>query len=179
MNKNEKILTISVIISIMIVLSTPSVIAQSESDVIPSWVKGVANFWVEGNITDSEFIEAIKFLIESEIIVIDGYEKMINTKNSIELQVMILTVITDKETYQTNEPIIISGTVPNNNSGTVTIIIINSSGNIMTITQVSSTSSGTYTKTILTENSSGLSNGMYKVQVQYDSEKIETSFSLN
>ncbi len=35
---------------------------------IPAWVKGVANFWVEGNISDTEFGEAISFLIEQNII---------------------------------------------------------------------------------------------------------------
>ena len=35
---------------------------------IPSWVKGVANFWVEDEINDGEFVEALEFLIDSNII---------------------------------------------------------------------------------------------------------------
>ena len=42
--------------------------AYSQSDDIPGWVKGVAGFWVEGKITDLEFIEAIEFLITHDII---------------------------------------------------------------------------------------------------------------
>lgn len=44
----------------------------SSNQEIPAWVKGVAQFWVEGNINDSEFGEAITFLIEEEIITIDS-----------------------------------------------------------------------------------------------------------
>jgi len=42
-------------------------ISAQESQ-IPAWVKGVANFWVEGNISDDEFGEAVTFLIEQKII---------------------------------------------------------------------------------------------------------------
>ncbi len=44
------------IITVSIVsISITSIYAQSQYE-IPSWVKGVANFWVEGNISDSEFL---------------------------------------------------------------------------------------------------------------------------
>ena len=42
--------------------------AYSQSDTIPTWIKGVAGFWAEDKITDKEFIEALEFLIESNII---------------------------------------------------------------------------------------------------------------
>jgi len=35
---------------------------------IPNWVKGIAGFWCDGGITNSDFIEALEFLIEQEII---------------------------------------------------------------------------------------------------------------
>ncbi len=54
---------------------------SAQSTEIPAWVKGVANFWAEGNITDNEFGEAITFLIEQEIIKVE-----IPTKESPELQ---------------------------------------------------------------------------------------------
>ncbi|QLH07675.1 bZIP transcription factor [Nitrosopumilus ureiphilus] len=41
---------------------------SAQTTEIPSWVKGVADFWVKGNIEDNEFGEAISFLIEQEII---------------------------------------------------------------------------------------------------------------
>jgi len=45
--------------------------ASAEESLIPEWVKGVANFWVEGNISDSEFGESISFLIEQNIIQVE------------------------------------------------------------------------------------------------------------
>ena len=45
---------------------------------IPSWVKGVANFWAEGNISDSEFGEALSFLIANEIIKVPKIQELQN-----------------------------------------------------------------------------------------------------
>ncbi len=58
-------------------VSITSISAQSQSE-IPAWVKGVANFWAEGNINDSEFGEAISFLIEQGIIKVDMPEQANN-----------------------------------------------------------------------------------------------------
>jgi len=58
-------------------VSITSISAQSQSD-IPVWVKGVADFWVKGNISDSDFGESISFLIEQDIIHVD----MPDTKDS-------------------------------------------------------------------------------------------------
>lgn len=46
--------------------------AQEVQTEIPPWVKGVANFWAEGGISDSEFAESITFLIEQGIIEIES-----------------------------------------------------------------------------------------------------------
>jgi len=58
------IIIVSLIISITL---ASSVDAQGKYS-IPAWVKGVANFWVEGNISDTEFGESISFLIEQNIL---------------------------------------------------------------------------------------------------------------
>lgn len=47
------------------------VYAQQDTP-IPSWIKFVANAWVNDNLTDAEFREAMKFLIEQGIIPIDN-----------------------------------------------------------------------------------------------------------
>jgi hypothetical protein len=58
-------------ISVLIIgVSITSISAQSQSE-IPDWVKGVADFWVKGNISDSEFGESISFLIEQNIIQVE------------------------------------------------------------------------------------------------------------
>ena len=57
--------------------SIPNSFAETD---IPEWVKGIANFWVEGKISDSEFADAITFLIDNGILnvkLIDSLEKEI------------------------------------------------------------------------------------------------------
>ncbi len=65
----NRIHILSLVLGVVIVgaLSVP-VFAQSESGEIPSWIKGVANFWIEGGIDDAEFIEALEFLIDENVI---------------------------------------------------------------------------------------------------------------
>ncbi len=41
--------------------------AESES-LIPEWIKNTAKFWVEGNVSDSEFINALQYMIKNGII---------------------------------------------------------------------------------------------------------------
>lgn len=65
----RKIILFTIISALIVTVSITSVSAQSTE--IPSWVKGVANFWAEGNINDNEFGEAISFLIEQGIIKVD------------------------------------------------------------------------------------------------------------
>ena len=66
----KKILLFAVISVLIVSVSVTSISAQSQSE-IPSWVKGVANFWVDGNISDSDFGESITFLIEQNIIQVE------------------------------------------------------------------------------------------------------------
>jgi len=65
--KSLVIIVIAVLIS---GVSITSISAQSQSE-IPSWVKGVADFWVKGEISDSDFGESISFLIEEKIIQVE------------------------------------------------------------------------------------------------------------
>ena len=40
---------------------------------VPEWFKGVAGFWSEGKISTAEFLSGIEFLLEQEIITVEGY----------------------------------------------------------------------------------------------------------
>ncbi len=71
---------ILIIFAASLLMGTIDISAQSTE--IPGWIKGVANFWAEGNINDSEFGEAISFLIEQGIIVVN----MPNQANNSELE---------------------------------------------------------------------------------------------
>ena len=42
--------------------------AIAQQNIIPSWVKGIAGFWSEDKISDSEFMEALEFLIENDVL---------------------------------------------------------------------------------------------------------------
>ncbi|MFQ5572891.1 MAG: phosphate/phosphite/phosphonate ABC transporter substrate-binding protein [Nitrosopumilaceae archaeon] len=51
------------------------IIAQNvsaESNSVPSWIKNTASFWVDGNVSDIEFLNAMEFLIGEGIIQVPG-----------------------------------------------------------------------------------------------------------
>ena len=116
--------------------------AQESENIIPSWIKGVAAFWVEGNITDEKFIEVLEFLIENEVIQIEGYGKIdILEEKSTNME---LTVTTDKESYTVDDKMNISGTLPNNELDTIVILLISPSDNLVIIKDVQSTGNGEF-----------------------------------
>ena len=43
------------------------------SAAIPAWIKNTAGWWAEGNITETEFLRAIEYLIDNKIIKITVY----------------------------------------------------------------------------------------------------------
>ena len=56
-------------------------IAIEDDIVIPSWIKNNAGWWAEDNISDSDFLHGIKFLVENNIIQFQSdvyYEKSKN-----------------------------------------------------------------------------------------------------
>ena len=46
-------------------------ITSAHAESVPEWVKNTAKFWAEGKITDTEFLNAIKFLVQKDIIKLD------------------------------------------------------------------------------------------------------------
>jgi len=59
------IIAIAVVFGIGLALSV-----SAEEGLIPAWIKSTASFWVEGDISDSEFITALQFLVKEGILVI-------------------------------------------------------------------------------------------------------------
>lgn len=57
-------ITLSILVIYTIVI--PSAFAQE--DTIPDWVKGIAGWWAEDKISESEFINAMEFLITQKVI---------------------------------------------------------------------------------------------------------------
>lgn len=85
----KSLLALPILLGIIVLISVPSVMAQSESGEIPSWIKGVANFWIEGGINDAEFIEALEFMIDNNVIklgenvVVDNTMSQLQKENNI------------------------------------------------------------------------------------------------
>ena len=84
--KKQFYLIIGIVFSVGLGLGF-SVNVSGEESLIPSWIKSTAGFWVEGKIGDQEFIQALQYLVEKDILKIpptekDSVDSNIDTKNS-------------------------------------------------------------------------------------------------
>ncbi|GAJ24533.1 unnamed protein product, partial [marine sediment metagenome] len=75
------------IISSSVLFVTP-ILAQEDSK-IPDWVKEIATLWVQGNISDDEFLASLEFLIGEDLI-------QINSNDYSETETQTGTVYSDK-----------------------------------------------------------------------------------
>ena len=57
-----------VFFGVFVVITTITQNVSAESDSVPSWIKNTASFWVDGNVSDTEFLNAMEFLIGEGII---------------------------------------------------------------------------------------------------------------
>ena len=64
--------------------------AESSEYVIPTWVKGIAGFWVEDRITDQDFGDGLAFLITERIIEVPLLESLQDQVTDLENQVELL-----------------------------------------------------------------------------------------
>ena len=55
----------------MVLFVTLSATAYAESELIPSWVKNTAGWWAMDEISENEFVDAIQFLVNENIIYVD------------------------------------------------------------------------------------------------------------
>ena len=70
---NNSILKITIIIlSIVTLISFSTDFANAEN--VPNWIKNNALWYGQGEITETEFLNSIKFLIENDILVLDDDE---------------------------------------------------------------------------------------------------------
>ena len=66
---------------IPVFLSIPIVSISAQQDAIPAWLKETAIWWGEGKIGDDEFINALQWLLDNEILVIGEKEDAIIDSN--------------------------------------------------------------------------------------------------
>jgi benzoyl-CoA reductase/2-hydroxyglutaryl-CoA dehydratase subunit BcrC/BadD/HgdB len=60
-----------------------SIDAQESTNQIPIWIKASADWWVQGLITDDEFTDSLKFMIENGAIKIDSVQITQLSENSL------------------------------------------------------------------------------------------------
>ncbi len=64
--------------------------AQTNS-LIPSWIKNTASFWVDDQISDQEFLNALQFLVNEGILVIPS-----ESDDSLDTEVIEIDIIDDE-----------------------------------------------------------------------------------
>ncbi|MEM3065647.1 MAG: plastocyanin/azurin family copper-binding protein [Candidatus Nitrosotenuis sp.] len=60
---------------IVTVLCVISLIGQAQAQLVPDWIKSTAKWYGEGKITEKEFLNAIKYLIDNKIIIVEEKPK--------------------------------------------------------------------------------------------------------
>lgn len=171
MNKKQIVL-----IGLIIVVALPFVYGEEDS-LIPKWIKPIASFWVEGSITDEKFIEVLKFLIDHEVIVIQGYGKIDIQEE--EIIPMVFSLSIDKETYTINEIVQVSGTLPDNDVESISFLLKSPNNMIVTIFSITTDTSGEYLKSLQLHEKLMTENGDYILEAHYKNEKIETIIRYN
>lgn len=192
----KSLLFLPIILGIIVLISVPSITAQSESNEIPSWIKSIASAWGNNQLTDTEFTEALEFLIENEVIVLPNYQRIIpsisestvstdteiDNNTEIEIETMMveseIQVSTDKTSYISGENISISGSIETleEYAQSVVIVIIDPNGGVADIAQVMPESDGSYSH--VTSSNAITIEGEYQIRVQYGSYKTTTNFNF-
>jgi len=87
-----------VIASISVVVILIGIVpSYSTSYDIPAWVKVIAGFWSQGNISDDEFGESISFLIDKEILQVPIVESLRQENTQLQSQVDSLKNTVDEQ----------------------------------------------------------------------------------
>jgi len=71
-HENIKLLYVIFPLILLIGISIFPVIAIAQTASIPDWVKNNAIWWVEGKISEQEYLNSLQFLIEKEIIIVNN-----------------------------------------------------------------------------------------------------------
>lgn len=79
MKKWTIILLTVLFIAVGITICTHSNASAQQPTSIPNWVKGIAGYWAEGKISDSDFQQAIQFLVDTGVIKIHNATSVINS----------------------------------------------------------------------------------------------------
>ena len=118
---NMRIFLIIPVLVLVLVMTMPFSNAQS----IPDWVKNTAGWWAEDAISETEFVNAIEFLVNEGIINVD---KQDHAKNY--AQMWLKNEINDEEFLQNIKPIKNNYFLSTIDDSTLPEWIVNNSGAI-------------------------------------------------
>jgi len=68
LKKSKQMIFFVPVLTIILGVSFFSVASAQDESQIPVWIKTAVGFWVTGNISDEEFLKAIEYFVENEII---------------------------------------------------------------------------------------------------------------
>lgn len=194
-----------IFLTLLLPLLILPVYAQENTDdnFIPSWIKSIASAWGNDQLTDTEFTEALEFLIESEIIILPNYQKiptvseldlfddvelfdLENLEKEYNLDILLddmmveseIQVSTDKTSYTSDENITITGSIGTLEefAQSVTIVVVGPNGNVVDISQVMPESDGSFSHAIGDSKITVV--GEYEVRVQYGNLKTTSNFDF-
>lgn len=138
---------------------------------------------------DVQYLNSMMLEQRDELDVINGtLNNMANTINELTLlhdvtapEDMVFTVTTDKESYVGNETMIVSGTLPDYGSSSVTFMLTSPSNMIVSISNAISDGNGNYSTTMTLGMSTMNESGTYTLVATYQGEKVQTTieYSIN
>ena len=109
MTISKRVITSVLLVMILVTSNLVVLPVFAEDSKIPDWVRNISKWWSEGKVSDQEFVNAIKYLVEKKILQID----LVGNKNTIDSVVEKIkenpSVQTDKGIYKKGEEIKISG----------------------------------------------------------------------
>jgi len=191
-----------ILVILVISISTLSLFASAqlyEKYVIPNWVKGVAGFWAEDKITDTDFGEGLAFLIDNGIIEVPKIESLESKINSLEQEnaqlraqlegggsenIEAISVYTDKSSYVDGDYIIVYGDVRELvflDTNVIAITVNDPFGELITLAQVDINKDKKFAVSFRSGGPLWELSGIYNVKVAYGSmaRTAETTFQFS
>ena len=154
-----------------------SINASAEEGLIPSWIKNIAGFWSNNQISDSEFIDALQFLVKEGILVIP--EPNNESLPPPPTQSSEISLSLSNSSYEEGETIVISGKVSTIIFDAPMTINIFNQGNLIEIAQLVVAQDGSFTHTILAQGPQWQNEGDYTVRASYGEGNIaEANFEF-
>ena len=162
-------------------------IKSYEENSIPSWVNNVANFWINGNISDQEFENCISFLLDNRVLdenIIKSLRDKIRDLKQITLQqranlwestinpsplyeYVEIKLGISEYSYMEGDTIVISGSVDKIINDTTATLQVFHEGNLVDNAQITVAKDGKFTHTMLAKGPLWQKDGKYIVRASY------------